>query len=34
MSGEAAKQVLATVPPLLAEELRIHHADLIAHKGI
>lgn len=34
MSGEAAKQILATVPSLLAEELRIHPADLIAHKGV
>jgi quinol monooxygenase YgiN len=34
MSGEAAKQILTTVPPLLAEEPRIHPADLIAHKGV
>jgi quinol monooxygenase YgiN len=34
MSGEAAKQVLATVPPLLAEEPRIHPADLIVQKGV
>jgi quinol monooxygenase YgiN len=34
MSGEAAKQILETVPSLLAEELRIHPADLIAHKGV
>jgi quinol monooxygenase YgiN len=34
MSGEAAKQIFATVPQLLSEEPRIHPADLIAHKGV
>lgn len=34
MSGDAAKQIFATVPELLAEDPRIHPADLIASKGI
>lgn len=34
MSGEAAKQIFATVPALLAEEPHIHPAVLIAAKGI
>lgn len=34
MSGEAAKQIFATVPPLLAEKPQIHPSDLIAQKGV
>lgn len=34
MSGEAAKQIFATVPDLLAEEPHIHPAVLITAKGI
>lgn len=33
MTGEAAKQIFATVPPLLAAEPAIHPAALIARKG-
>ena len=34
MSGEAAKQIFAPLPALLAEEPHIHPAVLIAAKGI
>lgn len=33
MAGEAAKQIFATVPQLLAEEPAIHPADIFARKG-
>jgi len=34
MTGEAAKLIFATVPPLLASEPAIHPADLVASKGV
>jgi quinol monooxygenase YgiN len=34
MAGEAAKQIFATVPQLLADRPEIHPADLIVHKGL
>lgn len=34
MQGEAAKLIFETVPPLLAEEPRIHPADLVVQKGL
>ncbi|MFD0986285.1 putative quinol monooxygenase [Methyloligella solikamskensis] len=34
MKGDAAAQIFATVPDLLAEEPVIHPAKTIAHKGI
>jgi quinol monooxygenase YgiN len=34
MSGEAAKQIFATVPALLAADPAIHPAEVIARKGV
>lgn len=34
MSGEAAKLIFATVPPLLEADPVIHPADLVAQKGV
>lgn len=34
MSGEAAKLIFATVPPLLMSDPAIHPADLIASKDV
>jgi quinol monooxygenase YgiN len=34
MSGEAARQIFATVPPLLAASPVVHPAELIAQKGV
>ncbi|MFD1704721.1 putative quinol monooxygenase [Methylopila henanensis] len=33
LSGKAAEQIFATIPPLLEIEPMIHPADLIARKG-
>lgn len=34
MTGDAAKLIFATVPPLLAEEPTIHPSKLITNKGV
>jgi quinol monooxygenase YgiN len=34
MNGEAARQIFATVPPLLASPPIVHPAELIAQKGV
>ena len=34
MQGDAAGQIFATVPPLLAADPELHPSDVIAHKGL
>ena len=33
MSGDAARQIFAAIPELLAEQPALHPSDLVAHKG-